>query len=99
MLQIKPLLELALLLAAAVTVIALGALLLRNGVDDAKQITAALPTRSIRDDSSEARESNRRKALYEFLLIMCARGTPGAIVIATGIGLLVWICSNLSRFN
>lgn len=98
MIQIAQLISLALFLLTAVAIITIGALLLRGIAKDATRIVAALPTRSLKEDTSEAREANRWTAIQELVGAMSIRAAPGALLILTGVGLIVWICWNHSHF-
>ena len=73
----------------------IGAFLLRNAVKDASDFASTLPTRLIREDTSEARDSNRRAALSEALWLLALRSAPGTILIICGAGLLIWSCRKL----
>jgi hypothetical protein len=79
-------------LAAAVATMGIGAFVLRNTVKDASDLASALPTRFVKEDTSENRESNRGKALREMLFLLAVRSAPGAILVILGAGLLAWIC-------
>jgi hypothetical protein len=89
------LIALALSLASAVATIGIGAFLLRNAVKDASELASALPTRFIKEDTSEAREANRRKALRETVWLLMLRSSAGGLLVACGAGLLIWICVKL----
>jgi hypothetical protein len=91
MTQISWLVAFVLSLAAIVATIGIGAFLLRNAVKDALDLAAALPTRSIKDDTNETRESNRHRALQETLLLLAVRSVPGGILAIFGAVLLAWI--------
>jgi hypothetical protein len=90
MANIVPLIALALYLSAAVATIGIGALLLRSAVQDTADLVSQLPTRLVTDDTSAAREANRRKALYETCRFLAIRTAPGGVLIICGIGLLIW---------
>ena len=92
MTQISWLVAFVLSLAAAVAAMGIGAFLLRNAVRDALGLAAALPTRPIKEDTNETRESNRRRALRETLLLLAVRSVPGGILAIFGAVLLAWIC-------
>jgi hypothetical protein len=96
MANIGSLIALALYLVAAVATLGIGALLLRNAVQDASSIASQLPTRLVAEDTSEAREANRRKALYETIWLLVIRATPGSAVVACALCLLVWAFWKLS---
>jgi hypothetical protein len=89
------LMALALALIAAVATMGIGAFLLRNAVKDTSELASALPTRFVKEDTSEARETNRRKALWETLLLLILRASTGSILVICGAGLLVWTCVEL----
>lgn len=55
----------ALTLATGVAAMGIGAVLLRSAVKDASDLSSALPTRHIQEDTNEIRETNRSKALNE----------------------------------
>jgi hypothetical protein len=80
----------ALYLFAAVATIAIGAYLLPGAVKDASDLVSLLPTRSADENTSEAREANRRKALWEAILLLGIRMAPGAVLVLFGVSLLVW---------
>jgi hypothetical protein len=89
------LIALAVALSAAVATMGIGAFLLRNAVNDASDLASALPTRLIKDDTSEARESTRWKALIETLWLLGLRSMPGSVLIICGAGVFVWTCARL----
>ena len=89
------LIALAVALAAAVATMGVGAFLLHNAVNDASDLASALPTRLIKDDTSEARESTRRKALFEMLWLLGLRSIPGSILIICGAVVFIWTCAKL----
>jgi len=95
MTQASSLIVLAITLAAAVATMGIGAYLLRNAVKDASDLASALPTRLIREDTSEVREANRRKALLETLRLLALRSAPGALLVICGAGVLILICSSV----
>jgi hypothetical protein len=95
MIHMSSLIALALSLTAAVATIGIGAFLLRNAVKDASDLASELPTRLIREDTSEVREANRRKALSEMLWLLTIRSAPGGILVIVGAGLLIWVCCKL----
>jgi hypothetical protein len=73
----------------------IGAFVLRNAVKDASELASALPTRLIKDDTSEARESTRWKALLEMLWLLGLRSIPGGVLIICGAGVFIWTCAKL----
>jgi hypothetical protein len=81
----------ALYLLAAVATLGIGALLLSGAVKDASDLASSLPTRLATEDTSEAREANRRKALQETIWLLAIRTAPGGMLLVSGICLLVWI--------
>lgn len=89
------LIALALSLAATVATIGIGAFVLRNAVRDVTDLASTLPTRLISEDTSEVRESNRRKALGDVICLLIARSLPGGILMICGAFLLVWMCLKL----
>ena len=93
MTQASSLIALALSLAAAVATMAIGAFLLRNAVQDASDLASALPTLLVREDTSEVREANRRKALVETLWLVALRSAPGILLVICGACALILICS------
>jgi hypothetical protein len=92
MTQIGLLIAFALSLATGVATMGFGAFLLRYSVKDAADLASVLPTRPIKEDTNEVRESNRRKALNEILLLLAIRSAPGSAVVIFGAGFLIWIC-------
>ena len=92
MTQISWLVAFALSLAAAVATMGIGAFLLRDTVRDASALASALPTRALKEDTSEVRASNRSKALGEMLLLLAVRSAPGALLVIFGASFLAWIC-------
>jgi len=92
MTQIGSLIAFALSLAAGVAIMGIGAFLLRYSVKDASDLASVLPTRPLKEDTNEVRESNRRKGLNEMLLILGVRSAPGSVVVIFGAAFLVWIC-------
>jgi len=92
MTQIGYLVAFALSLAAAVTTMGIGAFLLRSTVKDASDLASALPTRPLKEDTNEIRESNRDKARDELLLLLAIRSAPGSLIVIFGACFLVWIC-------
>jgi hypothetical protein len=98
MIDASSLVALALSLAAVVATIGIGALLLGNMVKDTSDLASGLPTRLIKEDTSEAREANRQKALWDLLRLLIVRAAPGAMLVICGAGLLIWIiCKLLGR--
>jgi Flp pilus assembly protein TadG len=95
MADVIPLIALAVCLAAAVATLGIGALLLRNAMKDASDLAAQLPTRLIKEDSSDAREANRRKAFSETLWLLIIRAVPGGLVLIFGAILLIWAFGKL----
>ena len=91
--QLYPLIALALFLLSALAPIAIGAYLLKNVVTDATELATRLPTR-IPEDTSEAREANRSRALWETIWLLAVRSAPGAVAVVVGLGLLVCIFRN-----
>ncbi len=92
MIHTGSLIALAVCLIAAVATMGIGAIALHNAVKDSSDLASELPTRLIKEDTSDVRESNRRKALFEMLLLLTFRSIPGAVLVLTGIGLLIWTC-------
>jgi hypothetical protein len=88
---------LALALIASVAPMVIGAFLLRNAVKDASDLASELPTRLVKEDTSEAREANRRKALRELVSLLVIRMAPGATLAISGVGLIFWIFCNLLK--
>lgn len=86
---------LALSLTAAVATMGIGAFLLRNAVKDALDLTSALPTYPLTEDTSERRRSNRRNALLETLWLLAFRSIPGVVLVGCGAILLIWTCCKL----
>jgi hypothetical protein len=80
----------ALYLAAAVATIGIGALLLRGAVQDALDIESRLPTHPINEDTTHAREANRRSATRELVCFLVIRMVPGMLLVLSGIFLLIW---------
>jgi len=97
MTDVSWLVALAISLMASVAAMVIGAYLLRNAVKDASDLASALPTRLIKEDTSEARESNRRKALYELVSLLVIRMAPGTLLVISGVGLMLWIFCNLLK--
>jgi hypothetical protein len=95
MAQICWVISFALTLAASVATMGIGAFLLRNVMRDSLDVVAVLPTRPMREDTNEIRESNRRSACREMLLLIAVRSIPGGIVVIFGAGFLIWMCSKL----
>jgi hypothetical protein len=93
MTQTSLLVALGLCLAAAVATMGIGAILLRNSVREASDLASMLPTRPIKEDTTEGRETNRRKAILETLLLLAFRSAPGVLLVVCGAGVLVWVCS------
>jgi hypothetical protein len=93
MAQISWVITFVLSLAASVATMGIGAFLLRNAARDSLDIAATLPTRSLKEDTNETRESNRRKAFCEMLLLIAVRSVLGAAVVIFGAIFLIWICS------
>lgn len=91
MAHVDSLIALLLSLATVVAVISIGAFLLRNAVKDASDLASTLPTRSMSEDTSEAREANRRNALFEILRLVALRSVPGGTLIIAGVCFLFWI--------
>jgi hypothetical protein len=95
MAHVNSLIAVGLSLATVVALMGVGAFLLRNAAKDASEIASSLPTRFLAEDTSEARESNRRKALLEMLGLLALRSAPGAVLIIGGVCFLFWICLRL----
>ncbi len=97
MTQIGYLVAFALSLATGVVTMGIGAFLLRNAVKDVSDLASTLPTRPLKEDSNETRESNRHKARNEMLLLLGVRSVPGCAVVIFGAGFLIWICCKFLR--
>jgi hypothetical protein len=95
MTQVSSLIALALSLSAGVATIGIGAVLLHNAAKEASDLVSVLPTLLLKEDTSEAREANRRKARREMLLFLSVRSAPGGVLLVSGAGLLIWTCYRL----
>jgi hypothetical protein len=93
--QANLLIALTIVLAATVAAMGIGAFLLRNAVKDTSDLASALPTRLLKEDTSESRESNRCKALCDMLWLLTFRSAPGVVLVVSGAGVLIWICLKL----
>jgi hypothetical protein len=89
--DMRPLAALALYLFAAVATLTIGALLLRKAVQDTLELVSLLPTRLFTEDTREAREANRRKALCETICLLGIRTAPGSMLVVCGICLLILV--------
>jgi hypothetical protein len=74
----------------AVAPIAIGMYALRNIVTEVTTLVADLPTRLV-EDSSTAREANRRRAFWETVTLLAVRSLPGIVVSLCGMILLAWV--------
>jgi hypothetical protein len=73
---------------------ALGAYALRNMVADVANLVSQLPTRMV-EDTSQARKSNRRSALWEFGILLAIRALPGLALVVAGICLLGFLSAKI----
>lgn len=73
---------------ATTIMIVVGASLLRNVREEVAGLYRELPTRAA-EDTAEAREANRQKALNELVRLILIRSAPGIAVIACGFLLLM----------
>jgi hypothetical protein len=85
-------------LAAGVAAMGIGAFLLHQAVKDASDLATGLPTLPLKEDTSEARATNRRKALREVLFLLSVRSFPGWFLVIFSAGFLIWISRKLLIF-
>lgn len=90
MVKAFPFIAISIALASVVATSVVAAFLLRNSVDDVSRLASQLPTRLVRDDSSETREANRRTALSELTWLLAIRTIPGIILVVCSMGLLIY---------
>jgi hypothetical protein len=84
-------------LAAAVTFIAVGAVVLGSAGKDLLELIVQLPTRSAKDDDEDAREAIRRRGRNEMICLLAVRSWPGWLLIVSGIALLAYTIATFPR--
>jgi len=75
-------------LAAAVTAVAIGAILLRSSGSGVLDLIVQLPTLAAKEDTEEARRSIRRRARNEIICLVALRNWPAWLLIISGVVLL-----------
>src|ERR1700760_3126853 len=90
MAQVDWLIAFALSLAAGVTTMGIGAVLLHHAVKDASDLATALPTLPLKEGTNESRRTIRSKVLREMLFLLAFRSAPGWLVVAFSACFLIW---------
>jgi len=96
MIEVDWLVAFAFSLIAGVATMGIGAFLLRQAGKDVLELVASLPTLSLKEDTSEARVTNRRNALCEMLVLFALRSGPGWLAVIFSASFLIWVCCKFS---